>query len=50
MMCKSARNFRAAVAGLTVSREEAAGASFDGSMPFRRFVERKDSTSVQGEW
>lgn len=49
MMCNSARNFRAAVAGLT-GPDEGAGSPVDGSMPFRKSVERKDGTSVQGEW
>jgi acid phosphatase len=50
MMCKSARNFKAAVAGLTGGAKEGTGVPVDGSMPFRRVVERKDGTSVQGEW
>jgi hypothetical protein len=50
MMCKAARNFRAAVAGLTGLGEEGTSASLDGSMPFTKRVERMDGTSIEGEW
>jgi acid phosphatase len=50
MMCKAARNFRAAVAGLTGLSEEGTNASLDGSMPFTKRVERMDGTSIEGEW
>ena len=46
-MCKSARNFRAAVAELT---EPVNDAVVDRTMPFRKAVERKDGRSVRGEW
>ncbi|KIM85708.1 hypothetical protein PILCRDRAFT_816911 [Piloderma croceum F 1598] len=49
MMCKAARNFRAAVAGLTGLSEEGANGSLDGSMPFTKRVERMDGTSIEGE-
>jgi len=48
MMCKAARNFRAAVAGLTGLGEEGTNASLDGSMPFTKHVERMDGTSIEG--
>jgi acid phosphatase len=50
MMCKSARNFRAAVAELTAPGEEGTRVLVNGSMPFRKAVERKNGMSIEGEW
>lgn len=46
-MCRTARNFRAAVSGLTGGSQ---AGPWDSSMPIRKVVERKDGTIAEGEW
>jgi acid phosphatase len=49
MMCESARKFRAAVTSLT-EIDNTFITSADESMPFRKTVERRDGSTIFGEW
>lgn len=46
-MCKTARQFRASVSGLT---GQTGGNWTDGYLHTRRAVERSDGTVVEGQW
>lgn len=49
-MCKTARNFRAAVWGSSGSIDESELDVGDSSMPIRRIVQRKDGSTSEGQW
>lgn len=55
MMCKTGRQFRAAVAGEWRQTEAGAGIVVaeerpEENLPIKRVVERADGTNAEGEW
>ena len=51
-MCKTGRQFKAAVAGATAGATLSTGVPLEEGEPLelRRVVERADGTAVEGEW
>ena len=51
-MCKTGRQFKAAVAGVTAGSALSPGVPIEEgeTLELRRVVERADGTAVEGEW